>query len=681
MKNIVRNCSLLLLGTISSILADETRWLSIGQLHDWFSSGGCEVEVGRRHLIPDQQDGLQWPAQFRAQDVKAAKGLWIGAVNYDDPSTGQTYPYKVVHVGPRVMDELSEFMPVDFRLVARYARPQVYVDGVPASELDFTDLVDEVDNTIPGDRMIINTLNTSLGITMTRRVHAFSQPYHDNYFVVEYVFKNTGIYNLDGDSHNLNLEDVYFFWQERYAMTKEADSYGVNWMPQNATWGRNTMNEVLGENGNYLSGDPTNPFRVSYAWQGLHKGWGGEGDNIGAPNYRGDGHLGASQFAGVMTLHADMSSSDPSNDPYQPSSTPYPDSDGPYNSGNNHFNSAKMATEYLLMSSGHPNKSHAEEVGAGYADEFGSTGGGYSLGRGYGPYDISKGDSIVIVTVEAVAGLSRSKHYSIGADWLSGAISNDEKNTLVMTGKDSLFQAFTRAQSTWDNGLTINHEPPPPDLFQVTSGGDRIIVEWSNTAESWANFSGYKIYRAIHVPDTTYDLIAELGPGETRYDDKTAVRGFDYYYYLTTVSDGANNDIAPGVPMESSLFYTRTNQPASLKRQAGTLDRIRIVPNPYNIKARDLQYGVGGPDRIMFLDIPPTCKIRIFTERGDLIYSIDHIDGSGDEAWNSITSSRQVIVSGIYIAHFEVLDDYKDWKTGELVKKGSAGIEKFIVIR
>ncbi len=685
MKNMKRLSILLFLMVASILMADESRWISVGQLHDWFSSGGCEIEVGRRHLIPDQQDGLMWPAQFRYQDVKAAKALWIGTKNYNDPVAGIQYEYKVVHVGPRVLDELSEFMPTDFRLVARYPRPQVYVDGLPASELDYTDLVDDVNENIPGDRMIINTLNTSTGITMTRKVHAYSQPYHDNYYIVEYVFKNTGVYNTSGSTHSLTLDDVYIFWQERYAMTKEACSYGYYWMPQNATWGRNTMNEVIGENGNYAAGTSV-PFRASYAWHGLHSGWSGSGDNIGAPNINtgGDGRLGASQFVGVMTIHADVSPSDHSNDPNQPTSTPYPDSDGPYNSGNNHLNAAKMTDEYLLMSSGHPNLSHAEEVGDDNADEFGSTGGGYSLGRGYGPYDMAPGDSIVIVTVEAVAGLSRDKHYSVGADWLSGAISNTQKNELVMSGKDSLFQAFTRAQNTydlWQSGSNVPHEPPPPDLFQVTSGGDRIILEWSATAESYPSFAEYNVYRAIHVPDTTFELIAELGPGETIYEDRSAIRGFDYYYYVTTVSDGSLNDVSPGTPMESSLFYTRTNTPAFLKRQPGTLDRIRIVPNPYNIKARDLQYGDGGPDRIMFLDIPPTCRIKIFTERGDLVYTIDHTDGSGDEAWNSITSSRQVVVSGLYIAHFEVLDDFTDWKTGEFVEKGSTGIKKFIVIR
>ncbi len=677
--------------SVGLLMADETKWVSVGQLHDWFSSGGCEIEVGRRHLIPDQQDGLQWPAQYGEQDVKAAKALWIGAANYTDPGTGQNFPSRVVHAGPRVLNELAEFMPTTFKLIARYEHPQVFVDGSPASDLIYEDLVDEVNENIPSDRLLVNVCNTSLGITMTRKIYIYSHPKHDNYYIYVYSFKNTGIYNLAGDRHTNTLEDVHFFWQERYAMTKEACSYGYNWMPQNATWGRNTMNEVIGENGNYGPTVADNPYRASYAWHGIHSGWAGvAGENLGAPNIGGgdiaaDGRLGASQFTGVMTIHADLSGTDKNNDPNQPTSTPFPDSDGPYNSGNDHNNTAKMSVEYALMTSGHPALSHAEEVGSGAANDFGPTGGGYSIGRGYGPYTIASGDSIVIVTVEAVAGLARDKQFSIGADWLSGVISNAEKDAHVFSGKDSLFLAFQRALDTYNNSFDIAHEPPPPDNFTVNSGGDRIICEWSNSAESWDTFAGYRLYRASMVYDTTYTLIAELGPGETYYEDRTPTRGFDYFYYVTTIDNGSTNN---GVPLESSLFYTRTNKAAYLRRPPeAVLDRIRIVPNPYNVKARNfmgqpLQFGSGaGADRLMFYNLPPFCIIRIYTERGDLVETIDHSDGSGDEEWRSLTSSKQVIVSGLYIAHFEVTQDYEDEVTLRRVYKGDTAIKKFIIIR
>ncbi|GBD94017.1 hypothetical protein BMS3Abin05_01613 [bacterium BMS3Abin05] len=70
----------------------------------------------------------------------------------------------------------------------------------------------------------------------------------------------------------------------------------------------------------------------------------------------------------------------------------------------------------------------------------------------------------------------------------------------------------------------------------------------------------------------------------------------------------------------------------------------------------------------MFLNLPPVCTIKIFSERGDLIDTINHTNTSGDEAWNSITTYRQVVVSGIYIAVFTTPD-------------GKKAIRKFVIIR
>ena len=73
------------LGTISTVLGDETKWIAIGSLHNWYSSAGSEIEVGRTSAISDQGDGLRWPAQFRFQDNQAAKSFWIGTTDYDAP--------------------------------------------------------------------------------------------------------------------------------------------------------------------------------------------------------------------------------------------------------------------------------------------------------------------------------------------------------------------------------------------------------------------------------------------------------------------------------------------------------------------------------------------------------------------------------------------------------------------
>ncbi|MBP7460124.1 MAG: fibronectin [Candidatus Delongbacteria bacterium] len=659
--------------------ADEIKWVAVGSLHNWFSSAGCEREIGRTLLTRDQQDGLRWNAQFNWQDVKAAKALWIGAVNYNDPLVNKTYNYKVVHCGPRILDDQAEFMPQEFVLYGKYDHPTVVIDGVISSKISMLDEVDEIVDTMKADRLLYNVVNTSIGVTITRRIYAWVNPYYDNFYICDYVFKNTGIIDKKGTVNAQNLDGVYINFMHRYSMTREASGAGLNYLPQSAGWGHNTILDTRGEVPG--SGDP---FRCQYAWHGKHSKCGF--DNIGGPYQTGDGRLGAAQFVGTVILHADKSASDPSNDPYQPKTTNYISSDAPITSSNSQFNESQMAAEYAYMISGHPAVRHADMVKNDYADVVGGTPGGYSSSQGFGPYTLNTGDSIRIIMGEAVNGLSRTMCFDIGRKWLdkaapytlpdgsSGSDPDAFKNAWVYTGRDSLFLSFNRMVQLYQNGFNLPSPPPPPNVFEVTSGGDRIILNWSNSAETWPNFKGYRLYRAIHTSDTLYDMIYECGEGTpnalvNQYNDMTALRGFDYYYYISSFDDGSTNTIQPGVAMESSKFFTITTEPAYLRRAAGTrMADIRIVPNPYNIKARDIQFGDGGKDRIMFYNLPPVCTIKIFTARGDLIETLHHTSGSGDEAWNSVSQYRQVVVSGLYIAHFETPD-------------GESIIKKFIIIR
>jgi len=276
---------------------------------------------------------------------------------------------------------------------------------------------------------------------------------------------------------------------------------------------------------------------------------------------------------------------------------------------------------------------------------------------------MAPGDSVRIVLVEGIDGLGREACYTIGAKWLKeeqpydlpgGGTTTDKneyKNKWVYTGRDSLIKTFQRAIANYRSGYKIPVPPPAPARLEVAGGGDRIQLKWTDNAESWPSFAGYKVYRAIHTPDTIFTEI--FACGKVSFDDGS-----------TNVTD-AN----PGGPLHSGIFYAKTINPTNLKRQAGkSLEEIRIVPNPYSIRARDLQFGDSGPDRIMFYNIPGICTIKIFTERGDLIETIEHTNGSGDEAWNSITSSAQTVVSGLYIVVFETPD-------------GQKAIRKFVVIR
>jgi hypothetical protein len=727
----------------------EIKWLWVGSLRHWFSSASSEIEYGRRgrgpYLNTDQDDGLRWPAQYQYQDHNVGKGLWIGTTNFADPVSGQTYTHKVICLGRPQMYTDFEVFPVEFRLIGRFSHPIVTVDNVPASDLDLNDLnlsssEDLIDPNLPADRMIYNRVNTPIGITIYRKVLAFAQQYNDNYFIYEWVFKNTGLIDNSGTvlTPARTLTGVIFHFQYRFADNNEG--YRLNWSYFASSWGRNTINDVVGQDAAHTLPAP-NDFRASFAYYGPMYQSSGVMDDIGAPNPLNGSILGGSQFVGEVVLHADASPNDPTDDPTQPHTTWYQGSD-------NDAQDVTVASAYTpdlmdrkwgFMTRGHAPLTHAEAVGedangwpSAFANNYSAGSinetGGYSSVQAFGPYNLAPGDSVRIVIAEAVAGISRAKNIEVARNWWTW-VSNSRTGTTdlqlpagpppgapptaagnipyggtttdgniykaawVFTGKDSLFQTFRRAIANYQGGYNIPKAPPPPDRFMVTSQGSLIKLSWSASAETWPNFNGYLIYRAEGKTDTVFNLIASfdksdlptLSGGMRTYEDKTPKRGFNYYYYIQTKDNGLTNTVEQGVPLTSSMFYTMTNQAAYLRRPPGnSLSEIRVVPNPYNIKAAAIQFGTSSAarDRLAFFGLPPYCLIKIYTETGDLIQTIDHNTGTGDELWHSLTSSNQLVVSGLYIAYFEVTQDFRSEQTGQLIyRKGDNTFRKFIIIR
>jgi hypothetical protein len=752
------------------------KFLSVGQLQQYFQNTGIEIEYGLRgrgvYLNTDQLKGLTWPSQWLYQDHNVGKALWIGATNFKDPADPVPYQYKVLPLGRGAMymsngkylDYPSAVtFPVSLRLISRltFKHPSVTVDGADATNLTANDQVDEVDPSLPCDRMIYSVTNTPLGITMTRKVLNWAQQYNDNYFIYEWTFKNTGLTDNAGGKISPvdTLHGVMFNFIYRFADGN--DAYFQGWAVAQENYGINTLNDCIGQDPAHTLPDPNN-FRAIYEYFGPDASGHGVAEDIGGPCYpdRGTGTLlSGTGFTGEMVLHADNSATNKTDNLDQPSTTQFVDSDNllMVPTPGQSTNRTQMAQEYQqMMTVGHPSQTHSERIGRdvnGWPTStvdhwsagapFGTTSGGIESQQGFGPYTIPPGDSINIVLCEAIAGINHvfmrevaknwREWYSNGetgttplplpphhpvrwpnATWAEGGTTTDGnvyKNAWVFTGEDSLFQTFRRARATYDNLVAgidppIPMAPPPPDVFKVSSGGDRIRLQWSTNAESAPNFDGYQIFRQVGRPDTEFvplvtidradlDAKAPIDPVTSlrTYDDQGATRGFNYYYYIQTKDNGSTNTVAPGVPLVSSLFYTITNVPASLRRPAGhltsagtdySLSAIRIVPNPYNVSANNIQYGTNNlvKNQLSFFNLPPQCKISIFTDVGQLVQTINHTNGSGDETWNSQTSSGQVVASGLYIAYFEVTADYTPpGASGPAYHKGDSIYKKFIIIR
>ncbi|MCK5457177.1 MAG: hypothetical protein KAI45_08630, partial [Melioribacteraceae bacterium] len=345
----------------------RTKWLGVGSLHNWYSEFGAEIEHG---LFASQQYGLRWPASHPFQDMQAAKAFWIGVKNFKDADQfgGSTFLHKVVHVGPRVSGA-NEFFPVKFEMYGKFEQPKVYVDGNLSFQL--SQEIDKLNIDQPYDKMIYNELNTMVGATVKRKIYQFSQEYHDNYIIHEVTIVNTG--NVDDDAEielpNTTLEDLYLYYHYRLAISRN-----TRYVIGNATgWGINTMLDVRGDGLGGQYGTDDEDLRANYAWHGYYPGKSVDYDNIGGPIWVPNtvngllsetdtvGRLGSAQFCGVVTLHADQSVGNNSDDLSQPSTTGFIGSDQPYTSKNDPFNPVKMGEEYGLMERGHQER-HAYVV-------------------------------------------------------------------------------------------------------------------------------------------------------------------------------------------------------------------------------------------------------------------------------------------------------------------------------
>jgi hypothetical protein len=681
-------------------LAQQAKWMGIGSLQNFYMPVGTEREHA---LVAQQQYGLRWPALYDHQDSQAAKGFWIGTTNFTDVSN-TSYPYKVIHAGPRA-GGLGSFFSMEHKLIGRFPKVDVLVND--EETFNVADAVDEVDPTIPSDRMIYSRINTAVGITIERKIMAFSNEFHDNYHIREYVFTNTGKADVSDQViyPNKTLTDVMFFWQERYSVLHQ-----TRYVIGNATgWGINAMVDRFGD-GRGPDYGADEGLRGHFVWHGKMPAF-TQYDNIGAPIWTAStssglvlpqdtiGRLGAHQFVGNAVLHADSSPSNSADDRNQPFTMTEVGSDDGLNSSNDPFNNAKMEREYNeFMMRGRTDR-HAylvEPSGeAGFLNPSGDpsrgTSGGFSSAKGFGPYTLAPGESIRIVFVEGVAGLSREAAVRIGEAYKRSGGNNTQtiayndgnrvnasltKNQWVFTSRDSLMQTFNRAKANFDSDFGIPKPPVPPTSFRVNSGGDGVYMEWDYPSGAAGSISGFEIYRAQFRRDSVYTKIATLPASAREFADTDAnpaggpVRGLDHYYYIQAVGNASDNTgagLTPTGPLRSNRYLTQTYDPARLLRPPGTsMDQITIVPNPF-VRSASTDVSYAGFE-IQFFEVPGRARIDIYTELGELVQTINHTNGSGDASWNLNTKWRQRVVSGVYIAIIENLD------TGEKTTR------KFVVI-
>jgi len=645
-------------------------------------------------------------------------GWHLGTRDWYDEN-GVYFPFRIANTCTGSLNEVEVTMPVPddedvtIHRYYKYQPPTITVDGERVDDL-FPMLGDEVNpDKINGtaDIMLESWIRTWMGVDIHQKVLAWSQNNHDDYAIWDWTFTNTGNVDLDDEIElqNQSLKDVYFMSVMR-AHNRQLffDKYGQ------------------------IPGDS---LRIQYNYYARESG--AKDDNVGRPDGE-TGFLVYPQYVGRTFLHVDTSPDDPSNNPSQPQMTGIGNPQWLFTKIDaSKSTEGNLALLYNVMSNGiivyngtpemegtYPGTHHSVSManrGIKYNLElgFGKRGQSYSS---IGPYDLTIGESIRIVWADVAGSISPEKGWEVGTAWKSGEAMNTwegidipdnmppqyqnypdlaptendmAKDHWVFSGKDSLFNNAWAAQWNVLNNYDIPIPPTPPSV-EVASRPDRVDIMWGNESESAPDFAGYRVYRAIGNPGPaviggeligSWHPIFECGKGTANpltysYEDTEASRGIAYFYYVTAFDDGIGNvaDVhGRKESLESGGSLNMTTKGAYLTRAAGTLSTVRVVPNPFNIGAETMQYP-GEPDKIMFLDVPGYCTIKIYSESGDLVKTLYHTDGSGDESWgvlleeHSSTEIGQKVVSGIYIALIEENNE-------DGTPTGNTHFVKFVIVR
>ncbi len=573
------------------------------------------------------------------------------------------------------------------RLVWQQEPPTVIVDGevIPGED------VDEVDPTLVSDAMVEVTWTNFLGITSTLQAHAYVNHDFDEVIIRHYNFLNNG--DVTGETPGQLSADVegFVFLVDVWFMDRAEG--GSHW-GNAAEWAGDAYIEYYGGlrdvnryeewvNSDGASGDS---LRIMYAWDGDSKL--NTLDDAYDP-HQVTGRLLSARYPGIALIHADQAADNTDDWPKQPVAMAvdywnwlptrtqngdeemyrhaFGDGDGDYGGHNPDLTvdspwyepSRWQLFEEGVLSEPDPNPVDPAKYGA--------------VGElAVGPYDIPFNESIDVVLVYAVGGMDYQRTIDVGTQYLAGTITKSEKDAIAASYKDTLFRNIGLAQRSLSGPagrFDIPDPPPAPDLT-VTSGPGTIEIEWSDVSAATdrdtgvADFMEYRLYRAqgSYFGDMPFEVI--YSGRAISYTDTDVIRGFSYYYYVTAVDDGTQNWVSPGVPVESGMHHNRTSKPAVPYREPFASGQsslgegdLRVVPNPWDAGDAFNKYGPAGTDdyrKIRFIHLPPVCTIKIYTEAGDLVRTIEHGGTaglpSGDEDWDQITDFNQEVVSGVYVA-------------------------------
>jgi len=626
------------------------------------------------------------------QDAWAGAGFRLVTTNWVDPLDTL---HTVAIYGPT-----NDFMPIGKVVTPmtnyiRYKYTEQEIEFQKVELENFGTWAPEKFSAGTFDQIVEVTTENILEVQVHRKILAWSQNYNNDYVIVDVELTNVG---------NDTLKDFYI----------NIESNGDNTFRSNGSNPSPAANEQFDPATtwqHYYGGRVGDSLRVFYEYSADDPQ--APGDNMGAPVSTQGGRLINAKFIWYSILHV---SAQPYNnavedvdDFLQPKVTyvgksnlfPYQSQGDEYGDKNFWAIRGEYADYFPMSGSTWPNTHHAGNTDEQGSADYGSHPAGThqdnnsKMYSSFGPYDnFAPGKKIRIVYAGGFSGLDLKMSKEVGRKWLKGTLEDPpgipnvqtgffpanfvfpteateidkRKDRWVSTGVDSVMKSAWRARWNFDHDYKIPQAPPPPENQVITGLGTGVEIKWTDPeAENMDSFAGYRIMRRISNMDTVfYEQVYNSGADdkaeEHLYVDKDVLAGAQYYYYVQAKAQIAENDpFADPTTLGKLIYSSRILQPniywVNPPRSSQTdLTKIRIVPNPYNINDPLLeQHGWTDQRGIQFFNLPGKVTIKIFTENGDLVQTIEHDSpvSSGYQFWDMSTRSQQIINSGVYIAVFQ----------------------------
>lgn len=270
-------------------------------------------------------------------------------------------------------------------------------------------------------------------------------------------------------------------------------------------------------------------------------------------------------------------------------------------------------------------------------------------------------------------------------------------------------------------------EPPSSPRLRVELEAGKAVLYWDRSAESSVDpvsgeqdFEGYRVYRSNLGDDIRgtintnrqvireYDRVGNVAGFNTGFDEVALAQpvnfegddtdywyrlevggllsGWQYQFAVTAFDEGTADGSLPS--LESSLNANAVRVFPGTSINDAFEQKVGVYPNPYRVNAA----WDGGNEltrKMIFYNLPAKAEIRVYTLAGDIVAELSHdaatyngdtrwfadlssdrrLKPGGEHAWDILSSSNQILSSGLY------LYSVKDMDTGD-VQTG-----KFVVIK